>query len=345
MGRSLLLGWALLTAPAAWAGDNTGLGPLSVTHFFPPALPYLSFIPEQTGITPTGKWRLHYQYAVSNTFINTEGTAMTPGAAPTFPTTGYRAYIDLEMTRHQVSLRYGLSERLEAGLDMAWVNLGGGNLDANIVGFEHLVGGANPLRSLQAQNGFDYYLMHNNVWLTSTSKPAHGMPQDPVLSLKWAVARQSEAFPAISLKLAYKIPAGSTATLASSGREDYGYYLLMTKQIGSLVAHIQGGFSVLAADHTHFASHVWSQTFAVEFPSGPETAWIFQIVSNSSLFNDDTRTISGAQSFISRPTDLFIFGHKYQGKTFSFDYGLIEDYNQYQNEADFTAFTSMGWTW
>ena len=352
---------ALLGGNPALAQDNGGLGPLSVRSLFPPMLPYLAFSPEVPTTLSQGKQRFFYQYALGNTFINTQ--APGHGAAPEitstqvargltladFPSTGYRAYIDMEVERHQFSYRLGVVESLELGVDLAWVTLGGGKLDGSIESFERPFGGLNLDRTHSQRNRFDYYLTQNGQFLVNTSQGASKVPQDPVFRIKWNWWEGGDVTPAVSVLFLAKhalVPQpGPVRSLASSGYGDYGYYMLISKQIDSVVAHIQFGTTQLGDNRGRFNQQLWNQIFGLEFRSDPENSWLVQIETRSSQFKDEIQGTSGDIQFLSRPSDVLMLGHKFHGDTWLFDIGLVEDYNQSQNETDIVLFTTIGWEW
>ncbi|MBI3991849.1 MAG: DUF3187 family protein [Candidatus Lambdaproteobacteria bacterium] len=353
---------ALAAGRALWAApDNGGLGPLSLRNQFPPSLGYLNFTPEAPRTLPAGDLRLTYQLAVANTFINTQApsknsTTVIDKAAvlagldeSDFPAMGYGAYIDLETTRHAFALRYGLFEQLELGLDMAWISLGGGGLDAGIESFESSIGALNKDRTRVPRNRFDFYLIRDGKFLVHTSRAADLLPQDPVLQVKWNWGDGGDLLPMVTLKGTYKAPLlsdpGSPRNLVSSGGIDYGYYLLLAKRIGSVIGHLQFGATQLQIDGGSFNAVLEHKLFGLEFRSDDSNSWVFQVVTQSSLFEAADFVSNQGDFLLSRPTDVLVLGHKYQGRHGSFDVGFAEDFNQNQNETDIILFVELGWTW
>lgn len=354
----------LCTAPFAGiaeAAENGGLGPLSVRNQFPPALPYLNFLPERPKTLPQDGLRLSYQYAVTNTFINTQSPEnnTTPVIdrnqvdqgldASNFPASGYAAYIDVETTRHQISLRYGLFESLELGLDLAWVSFSGGGLDSAIESFESSVGALNEDRTHSDRDRFDYYLIRDGTFLVATSESAALLPQDPVFNVKWNWSEGGEILPMITLKLSYKMPLdsnpGNPRALVSSGRADHGYYLLVAKQIGTVVGHLQFGRSILDIEGDDYSTSLEHKLFGLEFRTDEQNSWLLQVTTQSSLFRSGNFLTQPGDFLISRPTDVLTLGHRFQGDTFGFDVGMVEDFNQNQNETDIILFLEMHWQW
>ena len=220
----LARGWAsfvllaTLVPGLARAADNWGLGPLPIRNLFPVALPYLNFVPEPVLVLPVSTLQVTYQYAVANTFINSQHSSTSSNpvigksdvdaglTAANFPTQGYGAYVDLEADVHTLRFRYGLSPALELGLDQSWVSFGGGTLDGSIGGVEGAFNGVNQQRSHAAHNQYHYFVAKDGKLLVATEKPFDLVPQDPVWSLKWNWGEGGKLLPAVSLNWPTSLP-------------------------------------------------------------------------------------------------------------------------------------------
>jgi Protein of unknown function (DUF3187) len=360
------LGWAILallclalTPLSARAADNFGLGPLSVRNQFPITLRFLDYTPDAPGTLPSGTVQLRYQYELTNTFINTQSPLANNGAvidtpavlagltAANFPPSGYGLYIDVESRRQLVRLDYGLFDSLEVGLELAWLSFGGGRLDSRIEGVERFFGGLNPDRNYSPRDRYDFYVARDGALLTGSSQPFSNVMQDPVLNLKWNLSEGGEVLPALTLKLSYKralddTPMGEHA-LVSSGGNDAGYYLLISKAVGDVVGHIQFGATHLQVQPNTFASTLRHRMYGLEFRLDPANSLLVQSVTQSSIFLRPA--LPGTSDFdISRPTDVLVLGYRHVG-TWVVQLGTIEDYNQQRNEADITFFLELGVRW
>jgi hypothetical protein len=355
------LTWTVASVVPLRAADNGGLGPLTLRNQFPPALAHLSFTPEAPLTLRDGTFKLTYQYERSNTFINTQSARAKDGPVITetevargltladFRFSGYALYLDLESVRHVVRMAYGLGDSLELGLELAWLGYGGGFLDSNIEGVERFFGGLNPDRTLARQNRFDYYIVRNGRFLQATSQSFSAVAQDPVVNLKWNWGEGGDVLPAVSLKLAYKAPLTGNPTgnraLISSGKADYGYYLLVSKAVGDVVGHFQFGQTVLGVEPDTYTSRIQHKLFALEFRLGAEDSLLLQSLTQTSLFRHSDFFTDNTDYTLSQPTDLLQLGYKHRGKVFHSEVGLSEDYNQGHNEADFTLYLNLGWQW
>jgi len=346
-------------AHPAWAVDNFGLGPLSIRNQFPVTLSFLTYTPDAPLTLPPDAFRFRYQYALTNTFINTQsplarnppvidaGVARGGLTAQNFPPQGYGLYLDMESARHLFRLAYGLTDSLELELELAWVGLGGGFMDSNIEGVERFFGGLNEDRLYSDQDRFDFYVARDGAFLKESSQAFSRAAQDPVVNLKWNLGEGGEVLPAFTVKLAYKAPLQADPAgkreLVSSGGADYGYYFLLAKAVGDVVGHFQLGTTRLEVAPDTFADRLKHRMFGLEFRLNLEHSLVLQSVTQTSIFirTDNPRS----QDFsLSRSTDVVTMGWKHRSAGgFQFDLGLVEDYNQQRNESDITFFLELGW--
>lgn len=356
-----------MLAPASgWGvGENGGLGPFPVRGMFPLGLPYLDFTPGQPATLQESLTRFSYQYALTNTFINTENSARYKPAlgedpivandvatgltSSDFPSTGYGAYLDVEAERHQFSLHHGWLESVEVGVEMAWISFGGRNLDSFIDDVEAAGNATNEGRDEAERDRFDYYFINDGEFIYNTTRTFNLIPHDPVVSLKWNVGMGGDFLPALGLKFSYKFPfdsAGEEARgMISSGKSDYGIDLMLAKRVGDLIAYFQQGETWLNIPDGRFAASRGYRLFALEFPTGGEGAWILQVVSQSSLFKQSGEITDSYDFRLSRPGELLTGGYKHRFDDFGIDAGVTEDLNKNQNEIDVVFFLEMGWIW
>ena len=359
---SVIVGAILLGGPAQGqtSGENGGLGPLAVRSFFLPTLPFLDFVPDQALTLSAGSSRITYQYAVSNTFLNTDD----PGRAGNDPLTtedidagltpadfgplGYGIYLDAEMDRHQISFNYGLTGSVEVGIDLAWISLSGGSLDSSVLDVESLFNAVNTDRVGTEEDRMDYYLVYEGEFIYATSQPFSMEPQDPVINLKWNLTRGGPFLPAFSIKLSYKFPLESNPQaprdVISSGKSDFGYSFLFSKRFSSVIAYFQQAKTELNVPLERFQPSRKYRMFALEYQVNDDNAFIIQVVSQTGLFNPPMDTSEGSTELVfSKQTELSSVGYKYGRTGFQFTAGFTEDLNSTQNEADITIFVELGW--
>jgi Protein of unknown function (DUF3187) len=348
------------TAPVL-AEENGGLGLLPIGDQFPLKLKFLIFAPEPVPALPDHTVDISYQFSVANTIVNTQYSPQngTPkitqaqvdaGLTPAnFPSTGFGEYLRVETDRNLFRFRAGVGNGVELGLDQAWVSFSGGALDSAIDEVEGGFNGENPERHGFAHNQFHYYVYHNGRPLIATSTSVDNVPQDPVASLKWNPTEGGEIMPAISIRLAYKAPLDSANTLprslVSSGHDDYGYSLMVSKAIGKWVAHLQIGESQLSGTGIDYVSTLRHQFIGLEYRVDGRNSWVAQTSNETSVLN--VGNVSGnAQDFAtSRPADVLSAGFKHASDVFHFDFGFSEDYVSRDNTTDIVLFFDVGWRW
>ena len=360
LALTLVGGWS----SSSWGQpDNGGLGPMSIRNQFPVALAHLNYTPDSAVTLPENTFRFRYQYALTNTFINTQSPKAntTPVIdnsvirnaggvldASHFPATGYALYIDMEARNHLLRFEYGVFDTLELGLELAWVSFGGGTLDNKIENVERFFGGLNEDRLSSERDRYDFYVIRDGTFLRKSTDAFSNEPLDPVINLKWMLSDGGNVLPAMSVKLSYKAPLDShpkgNRVHISSGESDYGYYFLFSKAIGDVVAHMQLGTTRLKVADNTLADRLKHKMYGLEFRVDGDNSLIIESVTQSSIFEkvDDPNSIDFP---ISRQTDSGIMGYKHKSDGFLFELGIIEDYNQQRNEADITVYFELGWEW
>jgi hypothetical protein len=123
---AFILFFFLFCATSAFAKT----GPIPIRNQMPLYLFYLQMEPDKASVAKQGKLDINAGYTVSNVTVS----CFTPVSSL------YDINIDAEVSRMTLDLRYGLSEKLEAGLDVPYLSLSGGYLDEFVEGFEDTVG-------------------------------------------------------------------------------------------------------------------------------------------------------------------------------------------------------------
>ena len=367
-GLFLLL--ALVCPRVGLARENSGLGPLTISNQFPPALPYLGFAPERTDTLAAGVFELRYQFNRTNTFLNSQSprldrnkttgliidaTTVAAGlTAANFPATGYGMYLDMEVDKHLLRFAYGFSDSVELGADVSWLNFSGGWMDTKITIVERLFGGLNKDRFYSSLHRFDYYLYKDGVPIHETSYAPRERFQDPVLKMKWAALEGGTVMPALSLVLKVK-PSLNRSTnpdqqLATSGGTDKGWIVLASKTVDDVVGHVQFGTTYLDVNGSLYENVIHYKLFGMEYRLSDKNSFIVQSLTRSSMFVSANPlvnpTTSGPYNYaISRPSDISIWGFIHRTEGFVFEFGTIEDYYQQTNDADITFYMDLGLSW
>ena len=195
--------------------------PIPVRNQMPLYLFFLQMEPDRATVVEPNKLDIDAYYTVSNITVS----GFTP------QTSMYDIQIDAEVSRFTLDMRYGLSENIEAGLEVPYLSLSAGYLDSFVADFEDAIGARTPRsRIRQGSNNFKYTFIYNNQYLIQRTNASDGLG-DIVLKAKYQVAEESESrfWPNISLRGAVKLPTGDKHDLLGSGEIDYGLGLALDK--------------------------------------------------------------------------------------------------------------------
>ena len=272
-----------LAGMGSWAesalakSKNSGLGPLELRNQYPVTQQFLSLHPENTATQKKGKSRLSYQIAVANTFVNTQGHSKqitkkevqrgllesdfyddvnwTSGTDD--KVRGFSLYLDAETTRHTFEYRFGLSDSLEFSLDIPFLSFGGGKMDSSIERVHDAVGVSNAeyrgaYRSFSEKDQYAFYVVRDGTFLFNSEQSFNMVAGEPVFGLKWRFSEGGSVLPALSLKLAYKVPNSDRVgfyKFSRSGGGDWGHYLILSKGYGKWLAYFGDGLTRIKEKH------------------------------------------------------------------------------------------------
>jgi hypothetical protein len=184
-------------------------------------------------IAQPGELQLTWFADVSNSFSGT-----------TLP--GESIWIDGETSRFTMLLRYGLSEKLEAGVDISMIRHSGGFTDGVISNFHNLFGFSPAGRDLTAHNQISYYYAGNGTNLVNVNQSTLGMG-DIILSGSYQLWRDPDAR-SLALRAGVKLPTGDPGKLHGSGGTDLSLRLAYsdTKIFGTQNVTAFGSIGALA---------------------------------------------------------------------------------------------------
>lgn len=364
----------LLLVPALYA-NNSGKGPVPVRNQFPFGLVFLNAVPESPRLVSPGKLGFHYQWVIGNTFINTRGDS--PDLRPKVvndgidkeeiiihqieqPRNGFNVYLDVETYRHAFNFKFGLPYRMELGVEFSLLSYRGGVLDRPIEVVHEMTGVDNSaeeggFRSYSDRNRFDFYLIRNNRFIYQENKPFDFIPGDMVFTLKHQLTEGSHWWPAITLKLAHKVPWDSAdhypRNLVSSGQPDSGWYLLFGKRVMDsdfYIYHLTGQTG-LTIKNDDFQTRLKHNIFSLEYQSSSATSWLLQWAWQSSIFPSRSEPLAGTfrelvvDRGLGRPTEVATFALRWDHEKRLYSFGFKEDMNQTRNQIDFVVFVAAEW--
>ena len=133
-----------------------------------------------------------------------------------------------ETTRAGVFFRYGLTDRLELGLEVPAYHRYRGFLEGAIKATERATTGLTTARNRLQGTGFDFRMTRNGQTLFRGGDNEFGLG-DITASAKYQMLAQTAKLPALSLRVAVKVPSGDDRRFFGSGHTDVGIGLAAEK--------------------------------------------------------------------------------------------------------------------
>lgn len=261
-------------------------GPITIRNQMPLYLFYLQMIPDKAEVLARNKFVINADYTVSNITVS----AFTPG------TSLYDIEIDLEVSRLNLDLRYGVYDNLEIGMELPYISLSRGYLDGFIETIEDGIGARTP-RSRQRQGSyeFDYSFRYNGKYLIQEKHSSEGLG-DMVLNAKYQLLKEdARLIPNISIRSAIKFPTAKKDDLLGSGELDYGVGLLLDKGFFDRF-FIYAGANVSAIEKPSFLSdiglknEIYSGMLALEYFFTKRFSFVAQVSGNTTPYPSSDTT-------------------------------------------------------
>jgi hypothetical protein len=208
---------AVMAGGGQAAAEGDGYGPFPVRNFQPIQLLFLGMQGERAAVIKKGALDIRVELAETNTIFNEN--------LPNVTTT-----IKMEQLRSGLFLRYGILDRLEVALEVPLLYRYEGFLNGAIGQTERITSGLAPARAQLSNVGFAYNLSRNGQTLFHGSDGQLGLG-DITLSGKYQLVTEQSGIPAVSLRMAVKLPSGDSARFFGSGHADVGAGLAVEKKV------------------------------------------------------------------------------------------------------------------
>lgn len=225
------LGCMLLALAAPGSADAEGFGLFPVRNFQPVQLLFLGIPGDRAAVLPKGKLDIRTELAETNTVLSEQ----TPTSSAT---------LKLETLRSGLFFRYGLTDKLEVGIEIPAIYEYRGFLTGLITQTERLTSGLAPTRQKLENTGFAYNVNKNGQTLFKGTQGSFGQG-DITLGGKYQLFKESERMPALSARALVKVPTGESAADLGSGHADMGLGLAAEKMLFSkwiAYANVNGVF-------------------------------------------------------------------------------------------------------
>lgn len=137
-----------------------------------------------------------------------------------------------ETLRNGLFLRYGVSSRLEVGLEIPLLYRYTGFMEGAIEAVERATTGLSPPRGALSNVSYIYNITRNGQQIVNGTNGALGLG-DSMVQAKYQLFRETSTMPALSLRTAIKLPTGDESEFFGSGSPDFGVGLAVEKALGS----------------------------------------------------------------------------------------------------------------
>jgi len=244
------LGLLLLLPGLAFASDLDD--PFPFRDPFPLRLLFLDASPVAATLQPPLRERLSVSTSYVNTMVATDdlvklyeqnsalGGRVTLGALQAVAAaqpSGTAFILDGESLRTTLQARFGVTRRLEVGVEVPFVYMSSGFLDHYIDGFHKHLSLPDGGRPAFAEDQFRAGYVGDGAVVYFDQAPGGPHLGDIVVSATTPVFPGSRSAPAVSFTLSVKLPTGDYQDLSGSGSLDYGGTLRASHRWGRSAAH------------------------------------------------------------------------------------------------------------
>ena len=149
-----------------------------------------------------------------------------------------------ETVRAGLFLRYGLTDRLELGVEVPAYHRHRGFMEEPILGVERGTTGISPPRKALRETDYAFNVSNGGRTMFQGSKGATGLG-DISFYGKYQLLKETGTLPALSVRVGVKAPTGDTNEVFGSGHPDAGIGLALDKTFASgwiLYANVNGVF-------------------------------------------------------------------------------------------------------
>ncbi len=213
-----------------------------------------------------------------------------------------RTSVDLETSLFFMRYNYGITDKIELGLQVSVLSYNSGGLD-NIINSYHSIIGVKTGKEIAPNNEYRYNLTDGYTNTFIGTPPRTGMG-DSMLSLKWNLVNSSENGFSLALVGSAKIPTGSMKYEMSNGRADGSAGFSMKYKKDRWIAYFNG-YAVYVSNSFGNPDiklrSFGSSSTTIEYLLHPKISILAQLDGKSSAFSSHT-------VYLSRPIVMFSMG-------------------------------------
>jgi len=195
-----------------------GFGPFPVRNFQPIQQLVLSMPGDRAAVLKKGVLDVRVELAETASVFRDQG----PQASVT---------MKFETLRSGVFLRYGATERWELSVEVPVLYRYRGFMDGPIQAVERVTTGLSPARNALGQSPYVFNISRGGRTVASGRDGAVGLGDSTVMS-KYQLLPETASMPALSVRMALKLPTGDEGEFFGSGSPDVGFGLAAEKGFG-----------------------------------------------------------------------------------------------------------------
>jgi uncharacterized protein DUF3187 len=196
-----------------------GFGPFPVRNFNPFQQLVLNMPGDRAAVLSRGTLDVRLELAETAAVYSEQ----TPNAS---------AQMKFETLRNGLFLRYGVTPKLEIGLEVPLLYRYTGFMSGMIEAVERATTGIAPARSALSHVDYIFNVTRGGQQIANGTNGALGLG-DSMIQLKYQLLRETSFIPALSLRTAIKLPTGDQSEFFGSGSPDFGFGLAAEKALGT----------------------------------------------------------------------------------------------------------------
>lgn len=306
-------------------------GPIPIVNQTPVQLLFLQPTPDRAEPYPEGRYSLSLNTAITNTLQWEE-------------TKSYVGYMDMEMIRACLEVKYGMLSGAEIGISVPFIYSSGGFMDHAILEFEELFNALRNVREEEDQYGradtYTYSVKKNDNAFIEGKEHSSGLG-DLALSVKGKIWDEGIRVPCLSARFSVKFPTGDDDRAFGSGEVDYGLGLLLQKTIKTVTGYLNA--DVIFPGHAFEQVDVTLKTFyeimlGAEYKFSERFSGLTQLYYIARPFED-----TGLEMLDRRMWNLLLGVSYFTRSGICVQGGLVEDlFDSSDAGADITFFLNVG---
>jgi hypothetical protein len=311
----------------SWTRWKEQSGPIPLVNQNPIQLLFLQPEPDRAETLPTGHGVIRLDTTLTNTLLSEE----LPYESAT---------LDMEAIRTVFAVHYGVMSGMEIAFSLPLIHYYGGFMDRFILDVEQAWGHPRDIRSRQRADEFTYRVRKGDTVFISGSRNSTGIG-DLTFGAKTKIWNQRDLLPTLSTRVCLKLPTGDEDRAFGSGQTDWGFGLLLEKDVNALSLYWNADvtFPGEAFDDAGVSlREFYTLMFGVEYRVKPRWSLVSQINLLTRPFKPTDIDLLHKRIF-----EILVGVHYRPGKKIFIQAGGVEDiFNSADASADITLFVNMG---